>query len=411
MPKMTTRIFIADPACVLPYGHNPTGVAAFTKTTSKHFDIAIPLVCKELPKKVDMPARTDRIFNFYYRNQIKLKSDADLGKIQRAFRRDSHRIRKIVRELSLKRLKIPLIVDPLRAQALKDWKAIFSKYKVTKADTIFFPCGDYYGVRGLFHYLQDLPVTEWPVIQVHLINVMEHACVGRSTAAQELFSDLLASGALGRRIFISTEVHAYAKYLSQLLMCEVRDVPFPPLVDPAPMIKSDSFTVAAIGSGRGDKGYFRLANIAATYANIFPAHPVHFAVQAMSPEHPEYNPDYEARLAELPNVQQQPHQLSEEGIRDLYINAHLLLLPYCHRTYQLRGSAVMSEGYGYGRPLLVGKDTAFESVIKKTAMENSVNQIMNFARRYTISGKYLWSSSGMLRLKGATRSFTLMRKR
>lgn len=362
---INARIFIADAVCALPYGHNSQGVRAFTASLARYFETPIPLVCKNLPATVEMPPRTDRAFTFYYSDKINLPPD------QRGFipanllKPKTRRILKRARAFSIAKLRLPLIKDPHRAKARRDWNQIFRRYGINHQDVIFFPCGDYYSVRGLIHTLDNEPFTQWPVIHIHLINVMENESGPAGGGAAALVKDLLASGVIGRRIFVSAEAPAYAAKLSNLLFTTVPSFAFPPTTELLPLEEKPTFNVAAIGSGRGDKGYFRLADIADHFHSTFPDSPVRFIIQSMSPEYPEYNPAYEKRLRNLGNATITEHRLSAAAMVALYQSSDLLLLPYCRQTYRFRGSAVMSEGYGYGRPIVATAGTAFETMIKR----------------------------------------------
>lgn len=358
-------MFISDSVCAFPYGHNPVGVGAFTDSMVNYFSKIIPLVSRELPYSVLMPPDTDRAFRFYYRDRIKLPNSGGGIVSKLVMNKKVHRSYRRSREVAISNFRLPLIKDPMRAEARSDWRRIFKKYSIDKSDVIFFPCGDYYSVRGLFHFLKGVPHAEWPLIHVHLIHVMENECAAGGGGVAALYGDLLSSGVIGHRVFLSAEVPAYAEKLSSLLFTDVAHFTFPPKKDLQPLYEKEYFQVSAVGSGRGDKGYFRLANIAENYANCFPESNVRFVFQAMSPAQPEYDIDYEARLSALSNVQLYPHQLDDEQMHNLYVFSDLLILPYCRRTYRFRGSAVMSEGYGYGRPMLVTAGTAFEGIVKR----------------------------------------------
>jgi glycosyltransferase involved in cell wall biosynthesis len=373
---MRNRIFIADSVCAFSYGHNPVGVRAFSDALQKAFPQVIPLVSRELPTSVNMPPDTDRIFQFYYRDKINLPNKRKNNLTQLLSKVTAHPSVRKTRELAIANLHLPLIKDPTRAKARSDWRRVFKKYEIAKNDVIFFPCGDYYSVRGLFHFLQNLPITEWPSIHLHLIHVMENECAKGAGGATAMFGDILATGLVGHRISLSAEMPAYAKKLSNLLFTDVAHFAFPPCLEFEPFREKPFFQVSAIGSGRGDKGYFRLAAIAETYASRYKGSNVRFAIQSMNATNRDYNKDYQARLIRLANVDLLPAQLGDAQMFDLYTSSDLLLLPYCKKTYRFRGSAVMSEGYAYGRPLLVTAGTAFEEIVHRfgngTACSNDI---------------------------------------
>ena len=387
---MKKRIFVSDAVCAFPYGHNPVGVKGFSNSLGKYFSKVVPLVSRELPHAVEMPPLTDRTFRFYYRDKIKIPRNGEKSLVNFVSTVKRHPFIRKSREIATRNLRLHMVKDPMRAEARSDWRRIFKKYAITERDTIFFPCGDYYSVRGLFHLLQNLPLTKWPAVHLHLINVMENACARGTECSTTLLRDLLATGLVGHRIFVSTEVPAYAEKLSGLLFAEVKNFAFPPNVELEPFRDKSFFQVSAIGSGRGDKGYFRLAAIAEAYAGRFADSNVRFAVQSMNPTQCEYDAAYQDRLEGLSNVDLLPPQLSDAQMRDLYAASDLLLLPYCQKTYRYRGSAVMSEGYGCGRPLLVTSGTAFEGIVHRFGnglVCNTDEEFIEAIHRYTQTSK------------------------
>src|SRR5690606_6388778 len=115
-----------DPVCVLPYGHNPTGIRAFNATLSRYFRETIPLVCAKLPPDVEMPKGTGRMFGFYYPAHIKLPGNVQPGKLRKALLRDWRKAINGARRFAAKNLRLPLAEDPMRWQARNDWKKIFA---------------------------------------------------------------------------------------------------------------------------------------------------------------------------------------------------------------------------------------------------------------------------------------------
>ena len=193
---------------------------------------------------------------------------------------------------------------------------------------------------------------------------MENACNQRGYGANEIFMDLLGTGTLGTRISISAEVESYAKYLEDKLQCAVSVVDFPATGETIPLPKATPYVIGAVGSGRPDKGYFRLFNIIDTHNRLYGSQRVKFRIQKMNPEDHCYDQQYEQRLANIKNVELLAYKLTEQEMRDQYARAHALLLPYCQETYRLRGSAIQAEAIASGRQLIASKNTGFEGMIK-----------------------------------------------
>jgi len=369
-PKLTSsktgssRVFLADPVCVLPFGHNATGINTFTHHLKKNFEEVIPLVCKELPREIPMPPKTEYLFSYFYEDVMKIPQWKNHSATRIWLRETRKRYSNLYRKRFDKKTGIRLVTDTYKSLAAKEWCAIFKKYGVTKEDTIYFAGGDYYGIRGLLLALRKTNPVDWPKIHIYLINVMENACLNKGYSSHEIFSDLLGAGTLGRRIFISAEVECYATYLSNILQCEVATMSFPSVEQRMPLPIEKPFVVGVAGAGRPDKGYFRLLDIIKAYNKNYDASNIKFQIQAMNPIDGSYDKAYEKKLSKIANVELLKHRLTDEEILDQYRRAHILLLPYDPDIYAMRGSAIQSEAIAFGRHMIATKNTGFESTIK-----------------------------------------------
>jgi glycosyltransferase involved in cell wall biosynthesis len=131
-----------------------------------------------------------------------------------------------------------------------------------------------------------------------------------------------------------------------------------------PMPRSEPVIAASIGSGRGDRGYFLIADIVRTSA-IASRHPILFEVQSMPQQDHAYRRDYEAILAAMPTVHILPAILTDEEILDCYRRSYVAVLPYDPKVYERRGSAVYQEAIAFTRPVVCLAGTAFADLIER----------------------------------------------
>ena len=197
-------------------------------------------------------------------------------------------------------------------------------------------------------------------MHLRLINVMEHACWWRwDPAVNDIYQDLQAIGTLGQRIFVSAEISPYARVVAEALSGEVATLDFPMLEESVSLPLSRPFVVGVVGSGRADKGYYRLAGIIESYNQMAEAKDTLFRIQGIDPLDKDAPPGYAERLKSLPNVELLPRAQTYEQMKEQYARAHVLLLPYDAEVYQLRGSAVLTEAIGCGRPVVASAQTGF----------------------------------------------------
>lgn len=396
--KNQGRLFIVDPFCVLSYGHNAVAVREYYRRFSEYFSEVVPMLCTESARRDDYPIGTEYPFRYYYDSQMRLRPR--VGFIDNLTRRDIPKVSKCVRSL-LGACGIPIIVDRERVRAIHDWRNIFRDFQLGSNDVLFFPSGDYYSVRGLMRFLPELAPDQCPVVYLNLINVMENGCKDRVDASLEMCREILEWGRVGKRFFVSAETPMYASFLSSVLMTEVDYIPFPPIGKRSEIKEKATFQVSVIGAARGDKGYFRLYDIITKVNKIVGDVDVVFSAQGMAEDNWEYSAEYEAKLKELKNLDLKPPSLTDSEIVSEYENSDVLLMPYCPRTYRLRGSAVMSEAMAYSRVLVTAEDCAFSEVVSLCEMGATCTTDEEYAEAihvfFTLDPKRLMEKSDQAR--------------
>ncbi len=317
-----------------------------------------------MPRNLAVPPHTDYAYEYLYETHFMLPHWNN-HPLARKYRHDWRWCRNQFRRAVKRWTGLPLLTDSFLVRAAADWKRIIRRHQINGSDAIFFPNADYYAVRGLFVALASIPPAEWPRLHLRLINVMEHACWFRwDPAVNDIYNDLRSIGTLGQRIFVSGEVSPYARVVAQALSGEVATLDFPMMAGPVPLPLSRPFVVGVVGSGRADKGYYRLAGIIELYNQMAGAKNTLFRIQGIDPLDKDAPPGYAERLKSLPNVELLPRAQTYEQMKEQYARAHVLLLPYDAKVYQLRGSAVLAEAIGCGRLVVASAQTGFAPSIQ-----------------------------------------------
>lgn len=354
------RLFVADPICALKFGHNLTLLRWYMERYRNSFNCVEGAVTHSLPDDIEQGRQLLRPFRFLYHAEMPLPGSpwaTPRGKkLNRIWLRENRALRRFVS----RKLHLPVMADPLASQARTDWTRFWRKYSIGPNDSILLPGADYYATRALLRILSELPAHSVPRIHLRFMNVMENAA--GSDSIDLIARDLMLHGRVGDRLTISAETDAYARFLSARIQYPVMTIGHP-INSRQKKTPSNIFTVAAVGAGRGDKGFMRLADIIELHAGMHPSSTVRFVIQSVNPSAREYKTAAHTRLANLPNVELLPHSISHQEIHRRYNQADLCILPYCPDTYAMRGSAVVPEAISAGCLLLASDNTAFSPIV------------------------------------------------
>jgi glycosyltransferase involved in cell wall biosynthesis len=347
------RLFVVDHMCVLPYGHNRESVALFRRELAANFTESHALVPLALDAGTANARGFTRCLNFPY-NAFSyrrfgawfdrwIKSDQIRIWVQLVLRR----IEKVV----LTGLMKVLPFDVVLWLTERNWKKLFRTYDFSGDDLIFFPSADFYGAGACLHWIAKGKTRNPPRIHLRMVNVMENASLSSSSAREVLITRVRTAIAQGIDVSMSGETPAYISYLAEKLGRRVEYFPYPLCGNSVPMPRLKPVVAAAIGSGRGDKGYFLWADIAQKTA-MLSTEPVAFEIQAMPRQDHEFNPEYEISLANIPNVRVFPATLTDQDMVEFYQRGYVVVLPYDPKVYEYRGSAIMQEAIAYTRPVV-----------------------------------------------------------
>lgn len=360
------RIFIVDHMCVLPYGHNQGSVALFRRALASDFAESYALVPEVLPIGAAQEKGFTRCLSypyhaFYYRRFELLLARCIKSKTLRA--RVQLWLRRAEKVL-LTGLASLLRFDVVLWNTERNWRAQFKTYNIGSDDLIFFPSTDYYGAAACLDWIVKGKVDTSPRVHLRMICVMENASLSSSSACDLLLEKVRIAIAEGVDVSVSAETPAYVSYLARKLGEDVSYFPQPLSGDAMPMPSSSPIIAASIGSGRGDKGYFLLADIVRKTA-IRSKGRISFEIQSVPPQDHGYRPDYEITLAKIQDVHILPAIMADRELLDLYRRSYVAVLPYDPKTYEHRGSAIFQEAIAFTRPVVCLVGAAFADLIER----------------------------------------------
>jgi len=348
------RIFICDPACVLPFGHNPFGVNYFTKHLNSRFDKAFGVCCRYLPKEISDRHGFVPFYDFYYDDYVTIERPANAPKAIPMSRKGP---------------------DPLEQRATEDAARLMRQYDISSNDSLMFPSLDFYGAVGLLNALQGLPRSRWPTLYFRFIGVMEYSSRRYPDAQPELIMRLKRALADGISIRFAAEVPAYARQISALLGQPVAVVPYPEVGPLMPIGADEPFVVYLPGSARGDKGFFELYRIFAAARRLDPEGAIRFVTQVLPDRELEQHQRYVSQLYAVPGVELLPAIIPATEMDAQYRRCHAVLLPYETHIYKVRGSSVMMEAACFGRPIVTLTGTGFADQVAAYGLGEAVPAI------------------------------------
>lgn len=349
---MKSRAFVCDPVCALPYGHNVVGLKYFSDAIKSFFVDVIPIASKSLPEQISLNYGFEREFEFYYHKHIKVDETDSLSI-----------------DISQRRGR-----DEMLRSAIRDVGSIFTKYGISRSDSVVFPCVDYYGAMGLLATLRKLGPGHAPTAYFRFIGVMENATSYGGNGMTTLSREIAVALKDGYKIRLCTETPAYADHLAQVLGITVSVVPYPVHAE---FVRPDEYTsiseegeakkdandrvfnVACPGSARLDKGYLSLLEIFTNVRLRDPRQTIKFVTQTLPISEALPYANYTSQLYAIPGVKLLPSSVTEEEMNTLYKQSNLVLLPYDPATYAYRGSAVFMECISRGIPVVALAGSAF----------------------------------------------------
>lgn len=332
------RLLVVDPVCGQDFGHNLAALRYFVSSAraSERFDGVHGFCAETLKGQVDS-ADIDAYFHFNYHHIFDIKPATVIDGLNVLSDRDY----------------------VLRSRG--DFLRLFATQECGPDSTVFFPSADYYGIMGALLAARSLPRDQCPRIILRMIGVLEYASrvkgIGESSVT-ELIRECLAEKL---PVEIVAETPAYATELAVRLGTVVHVAPYPVIDDLSPIDPDAPLLVAALGSGRYDKGFLRLKSILRLVVERVGNTPVHFVVQNLPQVYSEPFVKYISELSALPGMLLADSVLSQDRLSEWLRRARVIVTPYARDVYALRGSAMLMEALSVGRPNVSEAGCGFSS--------------------------------------------------
>ncbi len=331
------RLFVCDPVCVQPFGHNVSALNYFSTAFSALFPRAIGLCCTDLPAAVSQRYGFTPFYHYYYQDFMPVDVVTDVQ-----IDTDG-----------------PLYADHLETLATADARRLLAIFSINAGDSLLFPSLDFYGVVGLINALQDVSPADAPRIFLRFIGVMESASHSYRDPERELTNRLAKALRRGLRISVSAETPRLADRLALTLGTPVSVTPYPTVAPASPVPAQGPFVCFCPGSARLDKGFLLLHELFSAVRMRDPAIAVQFVIQDLPAAQSLSHQSYISRLYAIPGVELLPAQIDEDEMIRRYRDASVVLLPYDKEIYRFRGSAAMMESVCFGRPVIALEGSAF----------------------------------------------------
>lgn len=364
--KNPSRLFICDPVCVFPYGHNIAAMNNFRNLLGEYYEKVVCLGCRELSESVASLNAIERVFSYYYNDAMPLQKE---GLNQRSDLPRSH--------------------DQKIEVAKQDLVQFMKRWNINSTDTICYPSIDFYSLLALNESIDELRAAGSPKLLIRLIGVMETASsvhYGKPLdVVLALLTRLLASGI---RVRIAAETPRYAGYLAMQLNCLVEVAANIEVREQIDLPDAEHFNVICPGSARYDKGFLNLVEIFTAVRLQDPEMRIRFFTQVLPDRDLKYQIDYLARLYAIPGTTIFPSILSAKDLEAMYHKGHIVLLPYASDVYECRGSAVLIEAILFGRqcvaldgPAFIDQMCYFSAGTACSSISEMANEILALSKK------------------------------
>jgi len=335
------RVFVCDPMCVLPFGHNVPAMGYFRDWFKRTTRDVVAVCCRELPGPIAQANGFTPFFRFYYEDYFpRIRNSSPGGDASGWF------------------------IDNAERMATQDALALLKEFDVGPSDTLFHPHLDFYGGLGLLNALKNWPKDRRPRLLLRFIGVMENASHAYRDPLAELLGRLKQAMADGVEISFSAETPRYADMLAEELGTIVTVTAYPEMSQPLPMREHGPFVFYCAGSARHDKGFMRLPEIFSAVRRRDPEMTIRFVTQMLPAAELKQHLAVARALYAIPGVEVQGSAISAEEMIATYERSHAVLLPYDAATYRYRGSAVLMEAAFHGRPAITFDGSAFADLAR-----------------------------------------------
>jgi glycosyltransferase involved in cell wall biosynthesis len=126
---------------------------------------------------------------------------------------------------------------------------------------------------------------------------------------------------------------------------------------------SKMFTFCFPGSARMDKGFNRISTILDHIDNHFPSLDYKVYLQSLPRSEIVNHYNIKRTLYRNPRVNAYPASVPQSTLEEYIQKSHVVVMPYCSRTYKERSSAMMAESACYGRQIVAASNCGFSDQV------------------------------------------------
>lgn len=336
-----SRLFVCDPVCVFPYGHNVPAMRNFRDHLKIYFDSVICIGNRLLPSVISEENNIEAGFEYLYNDVMPLPESYDAEGLSNEF--------------------------TAKAEiAKRDILAVLEKYKINGAhDVLCFPSIDFYALHALAEASEALIAAGRPKLLIRLIGVMEHAPRDIFARSENvLFALISRLREAGLPVQLAAETPRYAEFLAINLNCTVAVCANIETREQQPFHETGTFNVICPGSARYDKGFLDLLEVFKKVRSLDRDLKIRFQSQVLPDRELKRQQNYLTQLYAVPGVTLLPSQISSAEMETMFDQADLIMLPYAADVYEFRGSAVFVEAICSGRQVVALDGPAFADQIR-----------------------------------------------
>lgn len=246
--------------------------------------------------------------------------------------------------------------------ARADLDELITSCRIESSDILFYPNMDYVSLRGLCRLVHERGIESIPRLLIRFIGVLEFPSDGDYLSLQPLICQLLQARSAGLRIAFSAESATLARELESLYGVHVFQSPTLSDASCSPLPQLNHANIFFPGSGRHDKGFFRIRHICRALDSLMS---LPYTVYAQ--DMPVYRYSRLSLAATLPlespEVVMLPSILSENRLSSLMQKSHIVVLPYDSSVYRRRSSAIMADAAHMGRFIVASAGCGFSEDI------------------------------------------------
>lgn len=348
-----SRLFICDPTCVNLYGHNFLSGKSFARCLERILELPVAFCVSKLLSAVPVDHSIDvetplvPIYHHYWAREMPVapeceKLDSTIS-LLKSCDRDQYLF-----------LRQQLAVD--------DLQRLIDEFAIGSADVLFFPNIDYISLCVLCHLIYSRGVDAMPRLAIRFIGVLEYPSVGDFRSLQSLICQLAHAMSDGLKVVFSAESAPMARQLESQYGLSLSQTPTLSNIEYSPTCFSDHAVIFVPGSGRQDKGFFRVSRICRALSGLTSVPFTIYAQDMPTYRYKHLSPSTTLPL-DLPEVVMLPSKLSGDYLYSLMNKSQIVVLPYDCSTYRFRSSAIMSDCAHLGRFIVGSASCGFSEDI------------------------------------------------